>query len=187
MNTLQDITNGFHTEYHAQQARSKAIQAEAERARTAALRYQRIAAQKMGEYYRLLSKSSREEKIHWTDGLLRPLLVEIERRTGWEFDNKDDLRTYGLRSECPVHIWDGTKNEHGFKNYQAYITFTPELNRDDEGFYSWELYFDTGERTAECYPSGSIGALNGFNKKRARVESVEQIIDFLQRQMDEAA
>lgn len=187
MKTLQDITNGFHTEYREQQVRCKAIEAEAERARTAALRYQRIAAQKMGEYYRLLSKSSSEERIGWTNGLLRPLLVEIERRTGWEFDNKDDLRTLGLRNACPVHIWDGTKDEYGFKNYKAYMTFTPELDRDEDGFCTWELYFDTGEKTGEHYHPNSIGALNGFDNKTAKVESVEQVIDFLQRQMDEAA
>ena len=187
MKTLQDITTGFHAEYHAQEVRCNAIEAEAERARTAALRYQRIASQKMGEYHRLLTKSSREEKIHWTDGLLRPMLVEIEQRTGWVFDNKDELRTYGMRAACPVHIWDGTKDEHGFKNYKAYMTFTPELNRDEEGFYTWELYFDTGEKTGEHYHPNSIGALNGFDNKTAKVESVEQIIDFLQRQMGEAA
>ena len=154
MKTLQDITTGFHTEYHAQQSRCKAIQAEAERARIAALRYQAIAARKMGEYHRLGEKAGRERTMGWTDGLLRPLLVEIEQRTGWVFDNKDDLTTFGMRSQCPVHIWDGTKDEHGFKNYKAYITFTPKLHDDDEGYYSWELYYDTGEEDAVCYPSG---------------------------------
>lgn len=184
MKTLQEISCSFHAAYNEQERRRDAIKAEADRAKEQAKRHQRIAAKKMGEYYMLYEKAGRERKIGWTDGLLRPLLCEIEERTGWEFENKDDLRTFGLRCECPVGIPSGEVDEHGFKKYKSYITFTESLERRDDGTWFWELYFDTGE-LVESYPAGSIGALNGFGKKTVKVESVEQVIEFLRNQMEE--
>lgn len=186
MRTLQEISNSFHTAHSKQEAHDNAIKAQAEKMKQAALRYQRLAAQKMGESNRLYTKLNSERGVHWTDDLLRPLLEEIEERTGWEFDNKDDLRTFGLRAECPVHIWDGTKDEHGFKNYKAYITFTPRIHHEGDE-WTFELYYDTGEKTGDVYPSDSIGAWNGFDNKTAKVESVEQIIEILQAQINKAA
>lgn len=185
MKTLQEISNGFHAEYGAQEKRCKAMSEEADKKRNAALRYQRLAAQKMGEYYKLHRKINLDDKIGWIGHLLRPLLEEIEQRTGWEFDNKNDLHTFGLRAECPVHIATGEVNEHGFPKYKAYITFTPEFERRNDGTYHWELWYDTCEKKAERYAPMSIGGLNGFDNVTAKVESVEQIIEFLQKQMDD--
>lgn len=184
MKTLQEISGGFHAAYNEQERRCDAIKAEAEKMKEQAKRYQRIAAQKMGECYKLYSKAGRECTMGWTDGLLRPLLVEIEERTGWEFDDKDDLRTFGLRCECPVFIMGEGTDEHGYRNTKAHVIFTESLEHRDDGTWFWELYFDTGEYV-ESYPAGSIGALNGFGKKTVKVESVEQIIEFLRKQMEE--
>lgn len=184
MKTLQEISGGFHAAYNEQERRRDAIKAEAEKRREAALRYQRLAAQKMGEYYKLYAKAGRERTMGWTDGLLRPLLDEIEQRTGWEFDDKDDLRTFGLRAECPVFIMGEGTDEHGYRNTKAHVTFTESLEHRDDGTWFWELYFDTGE-VVESYPAGSIGDLNGFGKKSVKVESVEQVIEFLRKQMEE--
>ena len=186
MKSLQEISNSFHAAYGEQEAQRKAIMAQADEMKKAALRYQRIAAQKMGEYYKLCDKSSMNSRLGWKD-LVRSLLVEIETRTGWEFDNKDDLRSFGLRCECPIHIWDGTKDEHGFKNYKAYLTLTPKIKRNNSDVIEWELYYDTGEKNENRYEPGTIGSMNGFDNKRAKVESVEQIIEILQRQMNEEA
>lgn len=187
MKTLQEISNTFHAEYHNQEDRINAIKAQAERIRAAAMRYQRLAAQKMGEYNKTCVKLNSTRDVHWTDSLLLPLLMEVEERTGWEFDRKGDLRTFGLRCECPVYINGEGKDQYGYPNTKAGITFTPELHSDDDGYHSWELYFDTGEKSGANYHPDSIGALNGFNNKRAKVESVEQIIDFLQRQINKVA
>lgn len=184
MKTLQELSGGFHAAYNEQERRRDIIKAEAEKMKEQAKRYQRIAAQKMGEYYKLYDKASAEWKIGWTDGLLRPLLVEIEERTGWEFDDKDDLRTYGLRAECPVFIIGEGTDELGYRNTKAHITFTVSLEHRDDGTWFWELWYDTGEYV-KSYPDGSIGALNGFGKKTAKVESVEQVIEFLRKQMEE--
>lgn len=186
MKSLQEISNTFHVAHDEYKQHVFEVNARAERMKQAALRYQRLAAQKMGESNKIYNNLNAERGVHWTDNLLRPLLVEIEERTGWEFDNKDDLRTFGLRAECPVHIWDGTVNEHGFRNYKAYLTFTPHIIRDNDK-RTFELYYDTGEKNGCRYDPDSIGAMNGFDNKTAKVESVEQVIDFLQRQMNEAA
>lgn len=185
MKTLQEISSGFHAAYNEQESRRDAIKAEAEKARQAALRYQQLAARKMGDYYKLYDKAGKGRQMGWTDGLLRPLLVEIEERTGWEFKKKDDLQTFGLRAECPVFIMGEGFNEHGFQKVNACITFTPRFDRNDDGTWEWELWYDTGEKTGEHYNPNSIGALNGFDKVTAHVESVEQIIEFLQKQMEE--
>jgi hypothetical protein len=47
MKSLQEISNSFHAAYGEQEAQRKAIMAQADETKKAALRYQRIAAQKM--------------------------------------------------------------------------------------------------------------------------------------------
>lgn len=181
MKTLQEITGAFIAAMKESDARYNATRRESDRLQEAALRYQRLAAQKMGEYYKLWKKHNSERSTCWTTDLLRPLLEEIEERTGWTFANKNDLRTFGLRCECPVHI-DGDEEDEimGDKKWLAYLTFTPSF-RSEEG--DCTLYIDTGKSKGVIYPAGSIGEMNGFNNEVARVESVEQIIELLQKQM----
>lgn len=185
MKTLQEISNGFHVAYNEQETRCNAIKAQAEKAKQAALRYQRIAAQKMGEYYKLCDKAYAEKQIYWTDGLLRPLLQEIEDRTGWRFDDKDDLHPHGLRCEVLVGVLGEGVDEYGRPNWKSYIMFTGILDRNDDDTWHWELWYDTGEKKAQLYRPDSIGALNGFDNVSAKVESVEQIIKVLQKRMEE--
>lgn len=185
MKTLQDINAGFHTAYNEQRSRCNAINAEAEKMKAAALRYQAIAARKMGEYHKLNSKASEARTIGWTDMVLS-LLNEIEERTGWRFDEKNDLRTFGLRAECPVSIRKDELDEWGFKKCLARIVFTPSFRHIDNDSMEFELYYDTGELRENRAPKGSLAALNGFGNVSAKVESVEQIIEFLQKQMQTA-
>ena len=180
MKTLQDITGAFIVAKKESDDRYNATRREGDRLQEAALRYQRLAAQKMGEYYKLWKKHNSERGTCWTTDLLRPLLEEIEERTGWMFANKNDLRTFGLRCECPVHIDGEEEDEVGMK-WKAYLTFTPSF-RSEEGDYT--LYIDTGRTKGASYPADSIGAINGFNNERVQVESVEQIIELLQKQME---
>lgn len=184
MKSLQEISTCFHVVWNQQQARKNAIQKEADKAREASMRYQRLAAQKMGDYYKLWKKSQSEDKIGWVDGLLVPLLNEIEERTSWKFDNKDDLCTYGFRSECPVYIASGEVDEHDFKKYKSSIVFTPEF-RSGEDSYEWDLYFDTGKKKEQRSEPGTIAYMHGFDNVAAKVESVEQVIEFLRKQMEE--
>lgn len=184
MKTLQEISNTFHVAFNENERHVDEVRAQLDQLEQAALRYQRLAAQKMGEKNKLSQKLNAEHGVYWTECLLRPLLVEIEERTGWLFDNKDDLRTFGLRAECPVFIMGDGFNEYGLPRVNASITFTIRIIHEDGELWRFELYYDTGEYV-ESYPAGSIGAMNGFGNKTVKVESVEQVIEFLRKQMEE--
>ena len=183
MKTLQEINTAFHTSYNEQDARMNVVRAEMDKLQEAARRYQRIAARKMGEHYKLRRKLSTMRDVNWVDDLLVPLLCEIEERTGWEFHDKNDLRTYGLRCECPVRINGEGVNEYGWPNTRASVTFTSMNTKKTDGTRTWELRYDTGEKSGQFAP-GTIGAINGMNNVEAKVESVEQIIEFLRKQME---
>lgn len=177
MRSLQDISNAFHAERREREAYNNAMRQKLDQLEQAAKRYQRLAAKKMGEHNKLSRDWDSEPGVYWTDRLLRPLLEEIEERTGWTFANKNDLHTFGLRCECPVHIDSEEEDEFG-KKWLAYLTFTPRFGED-----GCSLYIDTGRTKGKCYPAGTIGDMNGFNNETAHVESVEQIIELLQKQM----
>ena len=177
MRSLQDISNTFHAEYCEHEAHNKAMRVKLDQLEQAAKRFQRLAAKNMGEHNKLCRDWNSEPGVHWTGRLLRPLLEEIEERTGWTFANKNDLRTFGLRCECPVYIEGEEEDEFG-KKWLADLTFTPSFRDGDH-----TLYIDTGRTKGTSYPADSIAALNGFNNETARVESVEQIIELLQKQM----
>ena len=177
MKTYEDICAEYITAYSVAEKKSSETQELANKARQAALRYQCIAARKMNEYNKLSRKSCREfREVNWVNSLLRPLLEEIEHRTGWQFANKDDLRTLGLRCECPVRILSDSEDldEYGERKTKAYIVFTPH----EKG-----LNYDTGKANNR-FPLNSIGEINGFNQEVEEVTSVEQIIEFLQLQME---
>jgi len=156
-------------------AESNAIKEKAENALQAALRYQSIAAKKMTLYHKLYHESWTAEKTHWTS-VVKEVCEEIERRTGLKFDDLDDLRTYGLRCECPVFAYKGERCE-GNKP-AGYLVFTCG-SLDD-----FKLYVDTKEKKTCGYPVDSIGDLNGFNNISVEVESIEQLIEIMYKGCD---
>jgi hypothetical protein len=168
--TFNDIQAAFVMAYEEQKARRDVFEAKANKARETAKRYQRLAAQKMGEYYRL-SHYSYGGDVHWTSHQVVPLLKEVNRRTGLNFDYSD-LRTFGLGCECPVFVHDDNKK------VIASLTFTPSFGRD------LKLYIYSGEYT-DNYASGTIAEMNGFNNVREEVTSIETIIDNLRRRFPE--
>lgn len=167
MRTFEEINQEYITAYEKQQAERKAIQKQADKAHEQALRYFRIAAQKMGEYNKLSSKAFTHGDVTWVDNQVKPLVQEINERTGLDFDYSD-LRTFGIYCECPV--FTKTRDE----DKSAYLTFTPSFG---EGH---KLYIHTGE-TTNRYPKGSIGEMNGGNEVSEEVTSVETVIENLKR------
>lgn len=167
MRTFEEIHNEFITAYNQQKAERDEIENQAKKAREAALRYYRIAAQKMSEYYRLSSKSWHHGDVHWVTHQVIPLLKEINERTGLDFDYSN-LNTFGLGCECPVF----TKSDNESKS--AFLTFTPSFSDEHR------LYIYTGE-TTNRYAVGSIGELNGGNEVQEEVVSVETVIENLRR------
>lgn len=168
MKTYKEMQAEYQALHDEQERNYDTMNALAEKAREAALRYQRIAARKMGEYYKLTHKAWGCRKVCWTEGLLLPLLQEIDSRTGLNF-SESSRNTFGLGCERPVFARD----ENG--KAIAMLKFTPSFDPDDS-----KLYVKTGERSNR-YAEGSIGDLNGFNDKEVEVESVEQVLDILSR------
>ena len=183
MRTLQEIQAAYNAADAECEARCKAIKKEAGKKKEAAMRYQRIAAKKMGEYHKLYSQSISEDNVHWTEHLLLPLLLEVEERTGVSFreEDKRDFHCFGLRCECHVFI-KGEPDEQGESKTLVYLCFTPGGGYNEPTY----LCIDTGKKREDyhCHPD-SIAAMNGFDKETVKVESVEQIIELIRNQAPE--
>lgn len=169
---INDIIGKYNTARAQEVAESKALREDADKALQAALRYQSIAAKKMTIYHKLYSKSWDVQKTHWTS-VVKDVCEEIERRTGVKFKDLDDLRTFGLRCECPVFAY-----RNGEDKPAGCLTFTCG-NLDD-----FKLYVDTKEQMPDKYPIGSIGEMNGFNNVSVEVESIDQLIEIMFKNVD---
>lgn len=116
---------------------------------------------------RLQNKSHALNHPSWTNEYLRPILEELATQTPdiiWDFKY---LNVFGLRCECPVF---GRNSE----NILAGITFT---HHEDQ------LFYDTGETTRN-YAPGTLGALNGFNKISAPVDSIETLLVYVRKVLE---
>ena len=167
MRTFEEITAEYVSAYKEQENRRKAIKEQAYKAKAAAMRYYRIAARKMGDCEKLNSKANKCY-VSWVSELVVPLVEEVNRRTGLDFDCSD-LRTYGLRCECPVFA----KGENG--KTLTYLCFTP--GDIDKG----QVFIDSGEKSYNNCSPNSLGALNGYDNIREEVTSIEVIIDNIKR------
>ncbi len=178
-NIIENIKAVYMAAYTEQKKQEKAIEAEAEKARAAALRYQRLAAQKMGEYHKLFSKSCSVITVHWTDDIVLTILREVDKRTGLNFAQcaeRERMICFGLRGECPVYA----RNDSG--EVIACLCFTPSFEIDNR----CTVYIDSGETKGNYHP-GSIGAMNGFGNVTEEVTSIEVIIENLCRRYSELA
>ena len=170
MRTFEEIKGNFIESYEDMERKFNTVEREAQKSREAALRYQRISARKMGEYHKMSHKAWIERDVHWIDDLLKPLLKEVDERTGLNFTS-DTFHTYGLRNECPVFAMDGDR-------VLAYLCFSPgDIKKG-------ELFLDTGDKRGN-YPPDSIGALNGFDNTTEEVTSIEVIIENIKRRHPE--
>ena len=175
MKQFEEMKERFVARYEDKERRAKAIEKEANQAREAALRYQRIAARKMGEYHKLNSKSWDEKfSVHWHE-LLEEILREVDERTGLNF-SEDIHGTYGLRNETPVFAYSGEPHDH--TTVIASLTFTP--GDVEKG----QIFLDTGENTG-AYNPNSIGGMNGFGNITEEVTSIDVVIENLKRRNPE--
>lgn len=165
--TWEEIKNSYLEKVSAEKKKALKQETWAELSRQSALRYQRLAAKKMGEYYKYMHYSVKTRQTHWTEEVIA-LLKEVNAITGLNFDYSD-LCVFGLRCECPVFSHNGDE-------VNVMLVFTP----DSDG----ELSIDTGKRKYDCV-EGSIGDLNGFNNVTERVESIQTIIDNLRQRYPE--
>jgi hypothetical protein len=159
--TYDEITARYRSLRDRAKNRREALSAKSTKARRDAIRHQAIAARKMTEYHRLETMNHETTFVSWIKELVIPLVLEVNRIMGETFDTSD-LRSYGLRCNCPVF----SKNMH--------LNFTPG---EDDGDY---LYVDTGEIDPSVDPD-SIAGRNGFQNHREPVKNVQTVIDNLAR------
>lgn len=174
MKTFEDIKQEFISAFAQQEATEEAYKKQANDARKAAIRYQKIAARKMTEYHKLFSKSFIDD-VNWVDSLVKPLLREIQFLTGldfYDYAKKRCSNTSGLRCE----YWIFAHDDNG--KCIASLCFTPGSVKEGE------IYIDTGEQSGH-YAAGTIGEINGMNNKSEKVESIETVIENLKRRYPE--
>lgn len=143
-------------------------------------------AKRQAQIARLEKKESRlwGTGPHWTDELIRPVLAEISNVIPNIHFDDEKLNTFGLGCNCPIGVYDmpiadlpDRFSDEYYSHLVAYITFQPgDL---DKG----ELLFKNGEKNERQFAAGSMGELNGFNDKTVPVESIEQLVEFIQKQM----
>lgn len=132
--------------------------------------YFSLAARAMTRYH-CLDNEIGQQSVNWREHILKPLIKEVSSRTGITFDTSD-LRTYGLRAECPVF---GSYNNTNGAQKECSLTFTfGHSNHHTE----LHLFLDTGKRNGRFQP-GSIGAINNFDKETIEVHSVDDVINNL--------
>lgn len=119
---------------------------------------------------RLKTKLWNSKKTSWTENLIRPLLNEVKdlmpEITGW-----DDDRLIPMGLMCRVSVFPK------YNGKSLYLPFLP--GNTDEG----ELLIETDKRTNE-YPEDSVAYLNGLGKESITVESAEQIVEILRKQIE---
>mgnify|MGYP001611918873 CR=1 FL=1 len=106
----------------------------------------------------------------WVDALIRPVMELVKAKfpqLTW-----DDERLIPMGMGCRVHVFA----KHNDKSV-AYLAFSPD-NGDGK------LWFETGE-VKEGYPSGSIGAMNGFDRVQKPLERIEELYSHIVRQLAE--
>lgn len=117
----------------------------------------------------------RKKKIgpypYWTELFLRPIINEIKKHfPGWECDD-ERLTPMGLGSR--VSVFFNPKDDP--KKY-IYIVFVPmEIGKG-------HLSYETGDSSSR-FASGTIGEINGFNRHTKPIDSIDELVQFLQKQI----
>lgn len=143
----------------AEQAKRKAIEEKIEMRRK--------------QIYRLEKKLDKQ-RAWWGDILIRPIMEAVKEKypqLTW-----DDERLVPLGLRCAVSVFAHV-GEDKYENCVASITFTP--GDTEKG----EIWFDTGEKRGN-YPSGSLGDLNGLSNVTKKVESLEEIFNHIDKDLE---
>ncbi len=165
--TYEEIKAAYDTKYAKGRDKQEDIKRLSEKAREQARRHFLLAAKKQALAEELRRKAGLANKANWIDDLVVPLMKEVEEKTGIPF-NTSDLRSFGIRCNCPVFSADG----------KTRLNFTY-----DNGAKT--LCVDTDESTRE-FAEGTLGSINGFNEIAEDVTSVETVIENLRRRFPEA-
>lgn len=116
---------------------------------------------------------------HWIKYLLLPVVEKMKSAfPDWHCED-EELKPMGIGSRVSIFFCKKTDQEP-YKRYAAsnsvYICFRPG------NLQNGELYYQTGE-TIQEYKIGTIGQINGLNNVIKPVESIEELIKFLNDQI----
>ena len=118
---------------------------------------------------------------HWTELFLRPVIEQLKPAFPEWICDDDILTPMGIGSRVAVFFCKNDKLEYEDKyagDNSIYICFRPG------DLQIGELLFQTGQTIPE-YKPGTIGEINGLNKVTKPVESIEELIQFLNAQIIE--
>jgi hypothetical protein len=108
---------------------------------------------------------------YWTNRLIRPILNLVKAKFPQvEWDKDKRLVPLGLTNR--VSVFGMYKNKH------VMISFIPTDTRNGR------ISFETDKREQE-YPENSIGAWNNMGLERIELTDVQQLYDYVQKQLNE--
>jgi len=110
-----------------------------------------------------------ESNNHWTEQLIRPVMELIKPYFPTLSWNDERLTPMGLR--CAVTVFGSDINTN-----ETITSLTFTIDSLEKG----DLCYDF-KKGAE-YPKGSIGYLNGFNNESKIIESIDELINYIEQQ-----
>lgn len=125
-------------------------------------------------------KKLSESHPKWTELLLQPIIRKIQLKLPDWICEDDAFSPRGLGARVSV-FFIRKDAPPGQDKYLArnsiYITFLPG------NLYTGELLYETGETTT-AYQMGTLGEINGFNQVTKPVDSIEELTEFLTKQIN---
>ncbi len=114
-----------------------------------------------------------QDKVHWTDDLIKPLMdIVIEKFPTIVFDT-DRFVPMGLH--CKVSVFGRVQNLPEGAETLLSIVFSPHTNG---------VAIETGEESYKAHHN-SLAYMNNLNMKTVDLTSVDQLLNHVQRQFDE--
>lgn len=120
---------------------------------------------------RLQKRLERLPRVGWVTGIVEPLAAVLADRTGlsWEI-----YGPFGLRSETSIYLREDMSRSITAQTTRS-IHLVPMHNKDGE----FVVHYETGE-IDDSYQKGSLGELNGMNRKTAplpdTIEEIEKLL-----------
>ena len=115
-------------------------------------------------------KDKLQDKAWWGDILIRPIMEHVKAKFPdlvW-----DDKNLVPMGLGCKVSIFAKLNRET-----VAYLVFSPGNSK------TGTILYETGETKNHFHPN-STGAINGFNNVSKVVETIEEVLEYVQKQID---
>lgn len=172
MNTIETIKSNF-------SAKAKASKAERENFEALISAKQQKIERLQNQIKKLGEKRNKAWRKYpsWTDELIRPIIEELKKAIP-EITDWDDDRLTPMGLMCRVSLFPKREAD---QEHTIMLCFIPPYDLD-----SGEILFETNKKRPnyiEPHPN-SIAAMNGFGREAIKVESIEQLAEFIRSQMN---